>query len=156
MGRIETGNQFEDFILKNHHEVAVNTAELKKKKLLLSFHPLAWTPVCTKQMQSLDANYDLFLKLNTIPLGISVDSVPCKKAWAESIGTTKLDLLADFWPHGGLAIKLGIFIDQFGFSHRANIILDEQKKVVFVKIYPIKELPDINEIIDFLKRKSQT
>jgi peroxiredoxin len=156
MGRIETGNQFEDFILKNHHEVAVNTAELKKKKLLLSFHPLAWTPVCTKQMQSLDANYELFLKLNTIPLGISVDSVPCKKAWAESIGTTKLDLLADFWPHGGLAIKLGIFIDQFGFSQRANIILDEQKKVVFVKIYPIKELPDINEIIDFLKRKSQT
>jgi peroxiredoxin len=155
MARIEAGNQFEDFTLKNHKEVAVNTADLQKNKLLLSFHPLAWTPVCTKQMQSLESNYDLFQKLNTVPLGISVDSVPCKKAWAESIGTTKLDLLADFWPHGGLAIKLGIFIDQFGFSQRANIILDEQRKAIFVKIYPIKELPDINEIIDFLKRKSQ-
>lgn len=155
MARIETGNKFEDFILKNHQEVAVNTAELKKKKLLLSFHPLAWTPVCTKQMQSLESNYNLFQELNTVPLGLSVDSVPCKKAWAESIGINKLDLLADFWPHGGLAIKLGIFIDQFGFSQRANIILDEQRKAIFVKIYPIKELPDINEIIDFLKRKSQ-
>ena len=155
MARIETGNKFEDFILKNHQEVAVNTAELKKKKLLLSFHPLAWTPVCTKQMQSLESNYNLFQELNTVPLGLSVDSVPCKKAWAESIGINKLDLLADFWPHGGLAIKLGIFIDQFGFSQRANIILDEQRKAIFVKIYPIKELPDINEIIEFLKRKSQ-
>jgi peroxiredoxin len=150
---IETGNKFEDFILKNHKEVVINTAQLQQKKILLSFHPLAWTPVCTKQMQSLESNYNLFQELNTVPFGISVDSVPCKKAWAESIGINKLDLLADFWPHGELAVKLGIFIDQFGFSQRANIVLDEQRKAVFVKIYPIKELPDINEIIKFLKRK---
>ncbi len=153
MARIEAGNKFEDFILKNHKEATVNTALLPHKKILLSFHPLAWTPVCTKQMQSLESNYNLFQELNTVPFGISVDSVPCKKAWAESIGINKLDLLSDFWPHGELAVKLGIFIDQFGFSHRANIILDEQRQAVFVKIYPLKELPDIDEIIEFLKRK---
>jgi hypothetical protein len=49
-------------------------------------------------------------------------------------------------------VKLGLFIDKFGFSERANVILDEQRKAVFVKVYPIKELPDIKEILDFLRK----
>jgi len=32
----------------------------------------------------------------------------------------------------GLAAKFGLFIDKFGFSERANVILDEQRKAVFV------------------------
>ena len=103
-------------------------------------------------MQSLETNFETFQSLNTVPLGFSVDSVPCKKAWAKSLGIEKIDLLADFWPHGGIASKLGLFIDKFGFSERANVILDEQRKAIFVKVYPIKELPDINEVLDFLKK----
>ena len=37
-----------------------------------------------------------------------------------------------------------------GFSERANIIIDENGKIIFIKIYPIKEVPDLNEIFDFL------
>ena len=47
---------------------------------------------------------------------------------------------------------MGIFIDKFGFSERANVILDEQRTAIFVKVYPIRELPDIQEILDFLKK----
>ncbi len=150
MSRIKVGDVFGDFSLKSHTEALVDTAAMPGKKILLSFHPLAWTEICTKQMQSLEANVETFRKLNTVPLGLSVDSVPCKKAWAKSIGIENVDLPADFWPHGGVAVKLGIFIDKFGFSERANIILDEERKAVFVKVYPIKELPDINEVLDFL------
>jgi peroxiredoxin len=102
-------------------------------------------------MQSLEANFETFKEFNTVPLGFSVDSVPCKKAWAESLGIEKVALLADFWPHGGIAARLGIFIEKFGFSERANIILDEQRNAIFVKVYPIKELPDLQEVLDFLK-----
>lgn len=152
MDRIQVGDVFGDFSLKSHSEAVVDTAGLSGKKILLSFHPLAWTEVCARQMQSLEANFEIFHSLNTMPLGLSVDSVPCKKAWAASLGIEKAALLADFWPHGGLAAKLGIFIDKFGFSERANIILDEQRKAIFVKVYPIKELPDINEVLEFLKK----
>jgi hypothetical protein len=58
----------------------------------------------------------------------------------------------DFWPHGGLAAKLGLFIDKFGFSEWANVILDEQRKAAFFKVYPIKESPDIKEVLDFLRK----
>lgn len=152
MKRIEVGDKFLDFALKNQKEALVDTNLLTGKKLLLSFHPLAWTAICSRQMQSLETNFDIFQALNTIPLGLSVDSVPCKKAWAENLGILKTDLLADFWPHGEIASRLGLFIERFGFSERANVIIDESRKAMLVKVYPLKELPDISEIIAFLKK----
>lgn len=152
MARIQVGDTFGDFSLKNQKEAVIDTASLTGKKLLLSFHPLAWTEVCAKQMQSLEANCDILESLNTVAFGLSIDSAPCKKAWAKSLGIEKTALLADFWPHGGLAMRLGIFIERFGFSERANIILDEKRIASLVKIYPLKELPDISEILDFLKK----
>jgi len=89
MARIQVGDVFGDFSLKSHTEAAVDTAQLAGKKILLSFHPLAWTEVCAKQMQSLEANVETFQSLKTAPLGLSVDSVPCKKSWAKSLGIEK-------------------------------------------------------------------
>jgi len=152
MSRIKIVDNFGDFTLKNHKDLVLNTNVFEGKKILLSFHPLAWTPVCAQQMQSLEANYQIFQDCNTLPLGLSVDSVPCKKAWAESLGIANLDLLADFWPHGGIASRLGIFIEPFGMSERANIVLDEKRTAIFVKVYPIKQLPDVQEVISFLKK----
>lgn len=152
MSRIAVGDAFGDFSLKSHTDTVVDTVSFPGKKILMSFHPLAWTEVCAKQMQALETGFETFLSLNTVPLGFSVDSVPCKKAWAKSLGIAKVDMLADFWPHGAIAARLGIFIDKFGFSERANIILDEQRKAIFVKVYPIRELPDLNEVLDFLKK----
>jgi peroxiredoxin len=152
MPRIKIGDNVRNFSLKNQIDSIVDTAALEGKKILMSFHPLAWTDICAKQMQSLETNFEIFKKLNAVPLGFSVDAVPCKKAWAKSLGIEKVDLLADFWPHGEIAAKLGLFIDKFGFSERANVILDEHRKAIFVKVYPIKELPDIDEVLNFLNK----
>jgi len=139
-----------DFTLKDQNGNGVLLSSLKGKKVLLSFHPLAWTSICAEQMKDLEKNFEKFEKLNVVPLGLSVDSVPCKFNWAKSLGLTKLKILADFWPHGDVSKLYGIFRDKDGFSERANILIDENGKIVFIKIYPIKELPDLNEIFDFL------
>lgn len=139
-----------DFSLKDQNGEITTISNLKGKKVLLSFHPLAWTSICAKQMKELENNFDKFNKLNVIPLGISVDSVPCKKAWAESLNLKKLKILSDFWPHGDIAKIYGIFRDKDGFSERANILIDENGKIIFIKIYPISELPDLNEIFNLL------
>jgi len=140
-----------DFTLRDHNSKKLVLSELRGKRVLLSFHPLAWTDVCAKQMQSLEANKDVFASLNTVPIGLSIDSVPCKKAWADSLGIKTVPLAADFWPHGEVAIAYGVFREKNGFSERANIILDEKGKVVFFKVYEISQLPDINEITGFIK-----
>jgi peroxiredoxin len=150
--RIEIGDKAPDFTLKDQHNKEVDLSGLKGKKVLLSFHPLAWTKVCARQMQSLENNTKIFRSLNAIPLGVSVDTVPSKHAWAKELRVKQTRLLSDFWPHGRVAQLYGLFRDENGFSERANVIIDEEQKVVFVKVYHIPQLPDINEIIDFLKK----
>ncbi len=148
---IKIGEKVQDFVLKDQNGNEVKLSDYRGKRVILSFHPLAWTPVCRDQMKDLEKNFETFRELNAVAFGISVDSTFCKHAWADAIGIEKTPLLADFWPHGEVAQKLGVFNEEKGFSNRANIILDEEGKVIFAKLYEISQLPDINEIIDFLK-----
>lgn len=102
-------------------------------------------------MESLEENYERFEKLNTVPLGISVDAVPTKKAWAEDMKLENLRLLSDFWPHGKVAEKFGVFREEDGFSERVNILLDKNQEVEFSKIYEMTTVPDVEEIIEIIK-----
>lgn len=103
-------------------------------------------------MKSLEANLDRFEKLNTVAFGVSVDTVPSKRAWARELGIEKTRLLSDFWPHGEVAKLYGVFREDKGFSRRANIILDENQHVVFAKSYLADQLPDLEEIMKELER----
>jgi peroxiredoxin len=144
---IKIGDKAKAFKLKDQDDHEFQLSDFKGKRVLLSFHPLAWTRVCADQMKALEAHQDKFASLNTVALGVSIDSVPCKKAWARSLGIERTRLLCDFWPHGAAASAYGIFREKNGFSERANIILDADHRVKFVKVYPISELPDIEEIV---------
>jgi peroxiredoxin len=148
---IQVGDKAPDFVLKDHHNTEFRLTDFKGKRILLSFHPLAWTSVCAKQMQSLERHQRDFDELNTVAVGVNIDSVPSKKAWSEILGIRTTRLLSDFWPHGDVAQLYGIFREEDGISERANIIINENQEVDFVKIYELSELPDIKEILTFLK-----
>ena len=153
MKLVAVGDIAPDFSLKDNKEKLIKLSDYRGQKVLLSWHPLAWTSVCTDQMRALEANFQKFQELNTVPLGFSVDSVPCKKAWSAVLGITNVSLPADFWPHGKVAQDYGIFIEKIGMSERANIIIDEEGKVAWVKVYPMSQLPDINEVFKVLAGK---
>lgn len=148
---LQKGKSAPDFVLKDQEGKDFKLSDLRGRQVVLSFHPLAWTPLCAKQMQALEDNADTFESLNTVPVGISVDSVPTKKAWAAQLGIKRVRLLSDFWPHGHVAKLYGLFREKEGFSERANIILDENGKAIFSKVYELRKLPDIQEIIKVLK-----
>lgn len=151
MKQITVGDLAPDFVLKDNRGQEVRLSDYKGKKVLLSWHPLAWTKVCADQMKSLEDNLAKFEQYNTVPLGLSIDAYPSKNAWAKELGIAHVKLLADFWPHGQAALAYGLFRDVEGFSERANVLIDENGKVLWVKIYPIPELPDINEVFDQIK-----
>jgi peroxiredoxin len=148
---IATGETAPDFTLKDQDGKEFKLSEQKGKRVLLSFHPLAWTGVCTDQMKALEANFQTLTSLNTVPVGLSVDAIPAKKAWADSMGLKHLRILADFWPHGAVAKAYGLFREHGGTSERANVIIDKKGKVAWIKVYEISQLPDINEVINVLK-----
>jgi len=151
MGIIQPGNPLPTIHLKDQDKNEVDLTSLKETKLLLSFHPLAWTGVCQRQMEALEANVEALEKLNAQALGISVDPVPSKKAWADAIGISITRLLSDFWPHGAAATSLGLFREADGISERAAVIVDGEGIVRFVKVYPMSEVPDIGELLETLK-----
>jgi len=140
---LTVGNKAPDFARKDQNGKIVRLSDFKGKKVLLSFRPLAWTTVCHDQMRLLEENHLRFDKLNTIAFGIGVDSVPSNRAWAQSMEIQSTKLLSDFWPHGEVAKLYGVFRDTDGFAERSNIIIDEDQKVIFTKIYPTSQLPDL-------------
>ncbi len=144
---VEIGMAAPDFTLKDQKEAEIALSALKGKKVVLSFHPLAWTEFCRLQMQDLEKQKAEFDRMNAVALGFSVDSVPSKKAWAESIGVKETSIVADFWPHGAVAQAYGLFRDRNGFSERAVVLVDDQGVIRWKKVYPIKSVPDIAEIL---------
>lgn len=152
MKRIAVGDKAPNFTLTGNRGETVELASYLGKKVLLSWHPLAWTEICAKQMKSLEDNLGEMESLGTVPLGLSVDAYPSKNAWAKDLGIATVKLLADFWPHGGAAAAYGLFRDVEGFSERANVIVDESGKVVWVKVYDIHQLPDIQEVLAALRQ----
>jgi peroxiredoxin len=148
---LSVGTRVKDFTLKDQNGQDFTLSAFKGKKVLLSFHPLAWTSICAKQMKALEKNLKIFEKAGAVAVGLSIDSVPCKAAWAKSLEVKKTRLLSDFWPHGKVAASLGLFRKE-GFSERANILVDEKGKVAWIKVYPIRELPDIREVISAVKQ----
>jgi peroxiredoxin len=147
---VHVGDIAPDFALKDHHNREFRLSEFGGKRIILSFHPLAWTPVCAEQMKTLEDRKPELDGLNAVAVGVSVDSFPSKHAWAKELGIKETRLLCDFWPHGAVAHALGIFREDDGYSERANLVVDENGRVAFIRVYDISEKPDIQEIIDFL------
>jgi len=147
----KAGEKAPDFSLFDHHEKEFKLSDFKGKRVLLSFHPLAWTGICAEQMKSLEKHWKEFEELNTVAVGINVDPIPSKKAWADSLDIKNTRFLSDFWPHGKIADLYNFFREKEGFSERANIIVNEDQEIEFIRIYEIGELPNINEILMFLR-----
>lgn len=102
-------------------------------------------------MPSYEMDLPKFEGYNTQVLGISVDHVPCLKAWAESLGGIHYPLLSDFWPHGQVAQQYGVFRKE-GYSERALFAVDKQGVVRYAHIHDINQQPDNEEVFRVLRQ----
>jgi len=84
-------------------------------------------------------------------LGMSVDSVPCLVAWAESLGGITYPLLSDFWPHGRVAQTYGVLRKE-GYSERAIFVIDKQGIIRYVDVHDIDLQPDNEELFRVLAK----
>lgn len=102
-------------------------------------------------MAAFEAESARFASLDTQVLGISVDSVPTKTAWAESLGLKSTILLSDFWPHGEIAERYGVLREEDGFAERAVFLVDKEGVVRHVKVHPLGEAPNLAELFQLLE-----
>jgi peroxiredoxin len=116
--------QAPDFELANQFGEHIRLSDYRgRKPVALVFFPLAFSSTCTSELCELRDNIALFKQEDVELIGISVDSKATLRAWAEQEGYD-FTLLADFWPHGGVAKEYGVFIEAKGFANRATFLID--------------------------------
>ena len=154
---LKIGEEAPDFELDSHLGHKVRVSSFRNMKNVVVFHPLAWTPVCSNQMQNYESDKKWFDSHETHILALSVDAVPAKVGWAKSLGGISYDLLSDFHPKGLAAERYGVTRDG-GITERAIFVFVVGKSgtIVFAKVYNIPTLPDNAEIRQALEMLEKT
>lgn len=143
---LAVGQSAPDFTLKDQSQKEVKLSDFTgKKKVVLVFYPLDWSPVCTNEHACFVNDMKQFATLDAEVLGVSVDSVWSHKAYAEKMGI-KYSLLADFHPRGAMSDKYGVYLADKGITGRAIFIIAKDGKVAWAKNYDIPVVPDIKEV----------
>jgi peroxiredoxin len=126
---IQAGEMAPDFELSNHHGEKVKLSDFQgKKNVVLVFYPAAFTGRCTGELCALRDELSSFQNESVELLAISCDSMFTLKVFAEQEGYP-FSLLADFWPHGEVAQKYGVFNPERGFAGRGTFIINKEGKV---------------------------
>ena len=107
-------------------------------------------------MPELDARKKEFAALNAQVMDISVDSIPSHIAWRrEEVGQVEVPLCSDFYPHAEVTRKFDVLREGApvaGISERAVFVVDKAGKIAFAKVYPIDQVPEIEEVLRALRK----
>lgn len=118
------GDQAPNFTLQNQNGEDVSLSDFHgKKPVVLVFYPMSFTGICTGELCELRDNFAQFENRNVELLAVSIDSKFVQKKFADQEGY-KFNVLADFWPHGGVAKSYGVFLEETGFANRATFVIN--------------------------------
>jgi peroxiredoxin len=148
---LSPGSIAPDFALPSHNGGKVRLRDFRgHRHVVIAFHPLAFTPVCSAQMQTYERERPRLDALDAHVLAVSVDAGPSKKGWADSLGGVSYDLLSDFHPHGDVATAYGVMRAD-GISERAIFVVDKAGIIRWARQYAIPEQPDLEELLAALE-----
>ncbi|MDP9116668.1 MAG: peroxiredoxin [Actinomycetota bacterium] len=121
---IQVGDEAPDFTLRDQNNEEVTLSGFRGvRAVLLIFYPLAFTGICTGELCAVRDDLSTFQNDDVQVMTISVDSPYSHKIFSEREGY-EFPLLADFWPHGGVAQAYGVFNDAVGFANRGTFLVD--------------------------------
>lgn len=115
------GDPAPDFALPSTAGTQVKLSDLKGKKVLLAFFPLAFTSTCTVELNAFSNDFGQFG--DTVVLPISVDSVPTLKEF-KAKEHLNVDLLSDF--KRDVSRLYGTLLEDKFYSNRAYFLVDRQ------------------------------
>ena len=142
---VDVGDEAPDFELPDSNRATVRLSSFRaSKNVVVVFYPLAFTGTCQGELCAIRDSITDFDSDDVQTLAISVDSTAVHARWAAEQSYT-FPLLADFWPHGGVARSYGVFDDASGLAVRGTFIIDKQGKVVYKVVNAIPDARDSEE-----------
>ena len=138
---LKVGDQAPDFKLKSTDKTEFKLSDLKgQKNVVLNFFPAAFSPVCSNQMTSIEAEKSKFGE-DSILVGVSVDGTWALDTFKKQMGID-FPLLSDYYPHGEVAQKYGVLFPN-GAAHRAVIGIDKEGTVRYIDDHAVLEVPEL-------------
>jgi mycoredoxin-dependent peroxiredoxin len=123
---VNVGDVAPDFELRDQAREPMTLSSIRSaKNTVIVFYPGAFTRTCSVELCALRDDLSEFQNDSNQLLAISVDSTPVHRAWASQEGFT-YPLLSDFWPHGDVARRYGVFDEETGQAQRATFIVDRE------------------------------
>ena len=113
------------FRLQDQHEAWVSLAEQRGKWLVVYFYPMDQTPGCTTEACEFRDNLFAYRRLGVTVLGISVQDVASKKAFATKY-SLPFSVLAD--ADKSVAKAYGV-LSMMGFARRDTFVIDPQGRI---------------------------
>ena len=152
---IGTGDRAPEFDLE---EAAPGRARIRladylgRSNVLLVFHPFAFTPVCTEEALDLQENLGSFRNANTEIVFVSCDTAAARQAWKEQLGA-EYTFASDFWGHGVVAKRYGVFDEKTGAPVRGTFLIDREGVVIWslVKDPDTRRVEMVPESLDTLE-----
>jgi len=144
-----TGAAAPAFRLQDQNENWVSLADQKGKWVVLYFYPMDDTPGCTTEACEFRDNIFAFRRLGVTVLGVSVQDVASKKAFAAKHGLP-FPLLAD--TDKAVAKDYGV-LSVLGFARRETFVIDPQGNIarhypsVDPKTHSKQLLADLNALV---------
>ena len=136
------GDEAPDFTLNDQTRTPVTLSDLRgQKHVHIIFDPQAYSGVCTGELCSLRDSIESFRSDEVETFAISVDSSAATAAFAAKEGYD-FPLLSDFWPHGAVADRYGVFDAQIGLAMRGTFLVDKQGIVRFAETNAIPDARD--------------
>lgn len=137
-----------DFELVDQHGTPVRLSSFRESRnVLLVFYPWSFSRVCTGELCILRDDLSSFQNDQAQLLAISIDSKYVQRQFAEREGF-QFPLLADFWPHGEVARRYGVFDEVKGAAVRGTFVIDRSG---IVRWSVVRGIPDARDAQEYLR-----
>ncbi|MDF2967921.1 MAG: peroxiredoxin [Nocardioidaceae bacterium] len=135
-----------DFTLRDQHGQSTTLSQYRgKQAVVVMFYPWAFSRVCTGELCDVRDAMPQFQNQGVQLVAISCDPVYSLRAYAELEGLD-YPLLSDFWPHGEVAQKYGVFEPARGCALRGTFVIDHEG-VLRWKV--VNAIPDARNLDDY-------
>jgi peroxiredoxin len=146
---LQRGTKAPEFSLPVTPDQKLTLSELAGRRIILTFYPADWSPVCGDQLALYNQILPEFRRRGAELLGVSVDGAWCHQAFAKA-RNLHFPLLSDFHPKGAVATAYGCYMEDVGEAARALFLIDEHGTIAWSYQSPLAVNPGADGILDAL------
>ena len=149
------GQMAPDFKLPDPGKKIHSLADYRGRNIVLFFFPAAWTGTCTKEMCTIQEDFNAYTEMNAVPIGISVDMIFALKRFSEDFKLDGVTLLSDFNKEAINAygiVNNNFSIGYNGVAMRSTFVIDKEGVLRFQEVLGAQgDFPNMEAIKNAVK-----